>query len=122
MKYKINPNSSIFYDPATGIMITKGEEVEITPAQASSFRTKDAIRGKHIIPVLEEKVEEKEEKEVEETETSYDEERFEELSIMTVSQILEEFDFMNDEDLKKAKSKNKAEMIKFLLETEKLYE
>ena len=119
MKYKINPNSSIFYDPATGIMITKGEEVEITPAQASSFRTKDAIRGKHIIPVLEEKVEEKK---VDEPETSYDEKRFEELSIMTVSQILEEFDFMNEEDLKKAKSKNKAEMIEFLLETEKLYE
>jgi len=122
MKYKINPKSSIFYDPVTGIMITKGEEVEITQAQVStSIRIKDAIRGKHIIPVVEEK--EPEKPLDEDKGDDFDQERYDELYSKTVKEILKEFDYMSEEDLKEANSKkNKDQMVRFLMEADNNYE
>ena len=120
-KYKLNQKASIFHDPSTGILVTKGEEVEITKQQAQTYRIKEAIKGKHLIMVEEETFQEEDEEEIVSGKIS-DQEKIDQLSIKTISQILEQYAYMNEEDLKEAKSKSKADMIEFLVQVEKEYE
>lgn len=51
-KYTTSAHANIFYDPTTGIKITKGSEVELTSVQLMKPRIRRAINNGHLVMVI----------------------------------------------------------------------
>jgi len=120
MKVKLGPYASIFHDPTTGLLVSRGEVKEV-PEGGLSYLVKNALKGLHLIPV-EESVESTEEEGIEDLSEELSE-RAQNLVKKPRTKILAEFPFLDDSDKAKASElKTKVELVNFLLEVEKQYE
>jgi hypothetical protein len=118
MKVQLGPFASIFHDPVSGLLITRGEIVEI-PDYDQSYLTRNALKGGHLVKVQESEAEVKTEVPV----TNEPSPRFLELVKKTRKAIMLEFPFLDEDDLAEANLKaTKEELVNFLLEVEKHYE
>jgi len=122
MKVRLGTSASIFYDAETELMVYPGEEVEVTKF---SWRVRAALRGGHLVEILEKPVEPEvtTEGDKETPFTEKEMERINFLKMKTVKAIMEEFQYMEEDDLTKAKAiKDKASLVEFFVKAERAYE
>lgn len=135
---KLGEKANSFYDPATGLTLIPGEIKQVPNAFLRTQRTRRFLKGAGIVYASKEEFNEYQEKlnppEVKYKTTEKLEEevveekpktRKEELEELTKAALLEQVESSSWEegDVEKAKSfKKKAELIDFIVETEKLYE
>ncbi len=111
-KVKLNSGISSFSDPVTGLSLAPGEIKELP--KKSSWITRNALKGGHII-----KIEETEFIGPADVKPTEDEVRIAELLEHTRDEIMEEFDFLDEDHTAEATKKpNKAELVTFLLSIE----
>jgi hypothetical protein len=120
IKVKLGPKAVSFGDPLLGITLGKpGEVVELPDNYRESWMTRSAIRGGQLVVV--------EAKPQQETpplkENGELDNRKNDLLKLKRKEIMEEFNFLNEEDQAEAENKsNKSELVDFLLKIEKEYD
>jgi hypothetical protein len=116
--YKLGNEAVSFTDVKLGISITKSAPLYSDDAlHMQSSRLAKAIRGGHIFM----EVQESEKPSLDQFDASTATE--EQMLALTKKQLIEKFNFLDEEDAEKAeKAKNKASLVAFLIEAREDYE